>query len=322
MANKTKARKMTAARKAAIAAYTKERDRIRRRVKALQEKGYTVSEEVKVPATASSLKELPTASIKKLTRESQYWTQWRIERRATKKIEVSGETAVITAEEHYEKSPRKLKKLKSKLSWEAAKKKLKAEEEEKKRKAQEPTTTDSRIKALEDELKELRRRAREEEEQRDREEAEKRRREEEEWQRKRREEDERQKRRGATDSSYARDFAQGSVILNAVQDKINSFQENFGWKTGEKMKRILDEQLAKYGRSKVIQNLANASEDIIEATEIALVYHEGTGQHSRAVMTFVQLLSGEIPTAKVAKEMEDAMEEDDLYNDYSNYELY
>lgn len=359
-----KRKPMTAARRAAIAAYSKERTRIRNKVRTLEKAGYTFQDNL-VPVSVKEIKGLTTNEIKRLTKEASYWQPFRLERKATKQVESTGEKFTITAEEHIERSPKRLAKIakQRKMKREARQEMLRLQIERKKQElaalqkqaaeaASAPSKPTSAKPVVDDafgsadfvqDMQASKKKAEEKlaashyklnsqdkdflshhqgvnpdklpqevidlyEEAyvkiND-------------WETGKKAEDAFWKALARTTPQYRERFDQGELHLEGLYDMIADVGVS-NWRTSKHLKKFLDDQIEKQGREQVIENISKAPEQLVEEAQVAIMYHEGTGQHDAAFIRIYEIITGGKMNVQELRDLEDAMEQDAI-DDISMY---
>lgn len=102
------------------------------------------------------------------------------------------------------------------------------------------------------------------------------------------------------------------IILQNIEAKINQFYDSqtaqfaYGAKL---LKATLDSQIAQYGRAKVATSCENAPEEAKRLSDV-VVFASKQEQKHQALIEFVMIITGEIMTLDLAKDIGDALETD------------
>ena len=110
------------------------------------------------------------------------------------------------------------------------------------------------------------------------------------------------------------DYSEGEIVYNQIIDDIESV-ERYHKKAGEHLKKVLDAEITKYGRERVMRQIASVPEEAREYAEVAIRYNPGDSRHDDAVRELMLIITGEIPTLDEAQELDDLISED-AYTDY------
>ena len=109
------------------------------------------------------------------------------------------------------------------------------------------------------------------------------------------------------DEEYRNRFNEANLVYNEFINRLNTIGVN-NPETQSYLLDVLNEQIAIYGRDKVIMRMADSGSDIIEATEIALYYKQGYGGWQTAVNHIMQIITGNIPTAEESSKFEEQLD--------------
>lgn len=276
---KAKTHRMTQARSKALAEYRKQQTRVRSFMSRAEKRGYRF--DIERPKTASQLKNVSTARIKKLTRE----------------------LSQVKSNELYSHSVH--------LDYSQGKSKpvfvsgYKYREKER--------SVSARRGVITRELRKLRREIEQRQQQQQQYEQQYEQQTFEETQRKK---DEENKKRLEQDTSYRESFEKGQMIYRKVLDMISNARATQP-KSADYLQSLLDEAISQYGSDSVMKNLEDYEGDILYYADIALRYKPNNNLNGNAMNILrSMLMGGEIPSAEEdaewAKEQESDEYEDPL----------
>lgn len=348
-------KKMTPARQTALKQYQKERNRIRSLVKGAEKRGYQFPAGT-IPPTVSEIQSLPTVSIKSRTNQLKQQTPIRLYHKATAISEETGQriTGTKKLEEVRRESARVrvanqqvLKQHKAEQDFideiyesqttgksieeveQAHREAQRQREKWSQRERELAEELDKRVQAeiSEDEVKEEEEKDYGDygtnlptEESHDKDfqptqeetpfdaEAQ--------WQAEQRAKDNANIERLNSDDSYASHFQYGELVLQGIQQLVDSAMSEGSYKqAGMDLSIELSQQINTYGRDKVILAMANAPEELISEAQIATHYNPGDERHDKAIIRIREIITGEIPSAKELKDQQDRMDADAYTND-------
>lgn len=270
---------MTQARSKALAEYRKQQTRVRSFMSRAEKRGYRF--DIERPKTASQLKNVSTARIKKLTRE----------------------LSQVKSNELYSHSVH--------LDYSQGKSKpvfvsgYKYREKER--------SVSARRGVITRELRKLRREIEQRQQQQQQYEQQYEQQTFEETQRKK---DEENKKRLEQGTSYRESFEKGQMIYRKVLDMISNARATQP-KSADYLQSLLDEAISQYGSDSVMKNLEDYEGDILYYADIALRYKPNNNLNGNAMNILrSMLMGGEIPSAEEdaewAKEQESDEYEDPL----------
>lgn len=121
---------------------------------------------------------------------------------------------------------------------------------------------------------------------------------EEEWERKRRERDERERR-------LAYLYEEGKIAY----DNIYSLMENYPGPGAKILSEALKSEIAQYGEEKVIQAMGTAPRSFVETAQMIIYYEDEPSAIHRALVNFIEVITGVIVNGELAKDIGDAMDE-------------
>lgn len=139
--------------------------------------------------------------------------------------------------------------------------------------------------------------------------------EEKEFREQQRKRDEEARRKVKEDAEYKRKFSEAEVAFSTVEGMINDVSNAYN-RGYEHVKKILNEEIKRYGKDKVIANIVSmgSAQDLIEAATYAIMYGEGSARHDSSIAALITLIRGAIPAAQDMKDMEEALD-NDAYTD-------
>ena len=112
------------------------------------------------------------------------------------------------------------------------------------------------------------------------------------------------------DEEYRKRFNEANLVYTEFINRLNTIGIN-NPETQSYLLNVLNEQIAIYGKAKVIMRMADSGSDIIEATEIALYYKQGYGGWQTAVNHIMQIITGKIPKAEESAKFDEQLESED-----------
>lgn len=118
------------------------------------------------------------------------------------------------------------------------------------------------------------------------------------------------------DKEFASRFSTGNVILQNIQQMIDSAMTDGTYKqAGMDLSIELSQQIHQYGKDRIAMAIAQAPQEAIEDAQVALNYNPGDERHDKAIIALRELITGEIPSAEELKQMQDRMDADAYTND-------
>lgn len=121
---------------------------------------------------------------------------------------------------------------------------------------------------------------------------------EEEWERKRRERDEKERR-------LAYLYEEGKIAY----DNIYSLMNNYPGPGAKILSEALKSEIAQYGEEKVIQAMGTAPRSFVETAQMIIYYEDEPSAIHRALVNFIEVITGVIVNGELAKDIGDAMDE-------------
>lgn len=133
------------------------------------------------------------------------------------------------------------------------------------------------------------------------------------FEKERRKQDKRDKERLKKDADFRNKFSQGEIVYNQILDAINNVARGHK-RAADHLKSVLDHEISTYGKDVVLRSIGEAPQEAIELADIALRYNPGDNRHDDAIRELLMIITGTIPTAEEARELQNAID-DDLYTD-------
>lgn len=133
------------------------------------------------------------------------------------------------------------------------------------------------------------------------------------FEKERRKQDKRDKERLKKDADFRNKFSQGEIVYNQILDAINNVARDHQ-RAASHLKSVLDHEISTYGKDVVLRSIGEAPQEAIELADIALRYNPGDNRHDDAIRELLMIITGTIPTAEEARELQNAID-DDLYTD-------
>lgn len=133
------------------------------------------------------------------------------------------------------------------------------------------------------------------------------------FEKERRKQDKRDKERLKKDVDFINKFSQGEIVYNQILDAINNVAR-VHQRAADHLKSVLDHEISTYGKDVVLRSIGEAPQEAIELSDIALRYNPGDNRHDDAIRELLMIITGTIPTAEEARELQNAID-DDLYTD-------
>lgn len=274
---KAKIYRMTQARSKALAEYRKQQTRVRSFMSRAEKRGYSFG--IERPKTASQLKNVSTARIKKLTRELSQVNPNELYSHSVHLDYSQGKSKpVFVSGYKYREKERSASARRGVITREL--RKLHREIEQRQQQQYEQQYEQQTF---------------------------------EETQRKK---DEENKKRLEQDTSYRESFEKGQMIYRKVLDMISNARATQP-KSADYLQSLLDEAISQYGSYSVMKNLEDYEGDILYYADIALRYKPNNNLNGNAMNILrSMLMGGEIPSAEEdaewAKEQESDEYEDPL----------
>jgi flavodoxin len=134
------------------------------------------------------------------------------------------------------------------------------------------------------------------------------------FEKERRKQDKRDKERLKTDADFRNKFSQGEIVYNQILDAINSVGRDHQ-RAADHLKSVLDHEISTYGKDVVLRSIGEAPQEAIELADIALRYNPGDNRHDDAIRELLMLITGTIPTAEEARDLQNAIDSDSYTED-------
>lgn len=125
----------------------------------------------------------------------------------------------------------------------------------------------------------------------------------------RRKKDREEQERLRNNQEFADKFSEGQIVYNRILEMIDGVSRDHV-KAGEHLRSVLDSEIGQYGKDKVFRALADAPQEAVELSEIALRYNPGDPRHDDAIRELLMLITGTIPTAEESRNLQDAIDSD------------
>lgn len=129
----------------------------------------------------------------------------------------------------------------------------------------------------------------------------------------RRTQDESERRRLKEDSEFRRKFSQGEITYNRILEMIDNVARDH-LKAAEHLRSVLNHEISTYGKDVVIRSIGESPQEAIELSEIALRYNPGDSRHDDAIRELLMLITGTIPTAEEARDLQESIDADSYTN--------
>lgn len=113
----------------------------------------------------------------------------------------------------------------------------------------------------------------------------------------------------------------GDIIYQRIMDMIDQARKNGKTRSADRLEQFLKDEIAEYGKDKVLRAMANAPEDMIDAADVALRYSVGSPMHESAIEAIAKLIIGADLTPDQKSDLNRAMSEDEDFDpdDYGYY---
>lgn len=129
------------------------------------------------------------------------------------------------------------------------------------------------------------------------------------WQTRRKKEDEKQLAEMQQNKSESNPFNMGQIVYRKIKSLISDYWEDKG-KGARLLKDELDTQIKAYGFNAVMYSISQAPSDVLELSEKVVKYRSGSPQSVNALTNLSNLITGEVPSMKKLKELEDTWSTD------------
>lgn len=117
------------------------------------------------------------------------------------------------------------------------------------------------------------------------------------------------------DDDYADTVSQGEAtyqwILRQIEEKGDKVK-----KAADKLRKLLDDEISKYGRDKVMRQIAQYDDEIRQEVESELYYRNTVSDTEVALFNIKQLITGEAPTMEDAKDANDFADVSEEMDDF------
>lgn len=109
-------------------------------------------------------------------------------------------------------------------------------------------------------------------------------------------------RKARKEPEFVEKFSVGQSAYNQVMNMIKDI-DRIHADSAEHLRRVLENEISKYGKEKVMQNIAQAPDYLIESASVVLYYREGTSSYNSAMSSIQQIIKGDIPSAQESAEL-------------------
>lgn len=120
------------------------------------------------------------------------------------------------------------------------------------------------------------------------------------------------KRKSAEQADIGIDYipTEGELVYNKMLEIINGVGANHP-RSCEHLMTVFESEVEQYGFDKVMESIANVSEEFLSECETAVQYEPESRQHKAAITRILSLIRGDIPPAEELLKLERKLEEDD-----------
>lgn len=136
-----------------------------------------------------------------------------------------------------------------------------------------------------------------------------------EWLEHRRRQDELDRKRLSESDELRQMFSEGNMIYEQIKQSIAEVRRDH-LQAGMHLERVLNNHITQYGKEIVIRTIAQAPSEVLELIDISLRYNPGDNRHDTAIRELQMLITGYIPDAQEARDLQDAIDQDDYYDEY------
>lgn len=134
------------------------------------------------------------------------------------------------------------------------------------------------------------------------------------WETRRRKKDQEDYNRIKTDREWQQTFHASKLVW----DKVQSMIANVGVQQSQSadlLNNLLNSEIEKYGVDSVMYSIAQASEDFLSTCEVIIKYHPSSDVSRAAVQHLYTLISGNIPSDAEQAEIDEALENDENWEE-------
>lgn len=134
------------------------------------------------------------------------------------------------------------------------------------------------------------------------------------WETRRRKKDLEQYERIKKDSEYQQKFNASRIVW----DKVQSMIANVGVQqsqSAELLNNLLNSEIKKYGVDAVLYSIAQTSDDFLSTCEVIIKYHPSSAVSRTAVQHLYTLISGNIPNDAEQAEIDNALANDEFWDE-------
>lgn len=129
----------------------------------------------------------------------------------------------------------------------------------------------------------------------------------------RRKQDEKDRERLKTDDEFREKFSQGQLVYDRIMEMIDNVARDHR-RAAEHLRSVLQHEVQEYGKDNVIRSIGEAPQEALELADIALRYNPGDSRHDDAIRELLMIITGTIPTAEEARNLQDAIDADSYTN--------
>lgn len=116
--------------------------------------------------------------------------------------------------------------------------------------------------------------------------------------------DRRRREQDRIDRERAEKFQQGQLVYDQVQDLINHYPTVGSYM----LQTALNSEISRYGQDAVVRSIAEAPERAIQLSQEIVYYEDSSEAIHSALLEFINIIRGTIPTAEEARETGDSMD--------------
>lgn len=124
------------------------------------------------------------------------------------------------------------------------------------------------------------------------------------WETRRRKQDEKEYKELLQNKSESNPFNMGQIVYRKIKSLIYEHWEDKG-KGARLLKDELESQIKAYGFNAVMYSISQAPSDVLELSEKVAKYRSGSPQSVNALTNLSNLITGEVPSMKRLKELEE-----------------
>ena len=134
------------------------------------------------------------------------------------------------------------------------------------------------------------------------------------WETRRRKKDQEEYNRMKSNREWQQMFSASKLVWDKVQDMIASVSVQQS-QSADLLNNLLNSEIKKYGADSVIYSISQAGEDFLSTCEVIIRYHPSSEVSRTAVQHLYTLISGNLPNDAEQAEIDEALTNDEFWDE-------